>query len=192
MAFCKACGQEIGTAAFCPKCGTNQDAAVAPAGAGAPAVAAPSSEGLQENVAALLAYVLGWLTGIIFLLIEPYNRNKLIRFHAFQGLFLLGASIVVNIIMSTIIGILWSMVFLMKPSFGSCIQTEKCIGCPPPPMYSGMRIASRSGCWARPLASRREKKPSWICGGSGTLSIPPFRTHPTSPISSTAMAALPT
>ncbi|HEU0368164.1 MAG TPA: hypothetical protein VFR42_03075 [Candidatus Acidoferrum sp.] len=93
MAFCKACGQEIGTATFCPKCGASQEA-VAPAGAGAPAVAAPSSEGLQENVAALLAYVLGWLTGIIFLLID---KRPYVKFHAAQSIVVFGGLTILRI-----------------------------------------------------------------------------------------------
>lgn len=48
-------------------------------------VAAPA--GLEENVAAALCYLLGVLTGILFLVIEPYNRNPVIRFHAFQAIF---------------------------------------------------------------------------------------------------------
>lgn len=94
MAFCKSCGQDIGTAAFCPKCGASQGA-VAPAGAGAPAaVATPSSEGLQENVAALLAYVLGWLTGIIFLLID---KRPYVKFHAAQSIVVFGGLTILRI-----------------------------------------------------------------------------------------------
>src|SRR5947207_5143747 len=58
MAFCKACGQEIGTATFCPKCGASQ---ASTAGSAPVAVTASPTEGLQENVAGLLCYVLGWL-----------------------------------------------------------------------------------------------------------------------------------
>jgi uncharacterized membrane protein len=83
MAFCKACGQEIGTATFCPKCGANQSAAVAPAAA---PVAAPA-EGMAENVAALLCYILGWITGIIFLLID---KRPFVRFHAAQSVVVFG------------------------------------------------------------------------------------------------------
>lgn len=92
MAFCQACGQEVGTAAFCPKCGASQGAAVAPAGGGA-AVAAPSTEGLQENVAALLCYVVGWLTGIIFLLID---KRPFVKFHAAQSIVVFGALFVIR------------------------------------------------------------------------------------------------
>ena len=83
MAFCKSCGQEIGTATFCPKCGANQSAAVTPAAA----PAASPTEGLQENVAGLLCYVLGFITGIIFLLID---KRPFVKFHAAQSIVVFG------------------------------------------------------------------------------------------------------
>lgn len=42
---------------------------------------------MEENVASALCYSLGLLTGILFLVLEPYNKNRLIRFHAFQSIF---------------------------------------------------------------------------------------------------------
>jgi uncharacterized membrane protein len=86
MAFCKACGQEIGTASFCPKCGASQVAAAAPAGApaGVPAaVAASPTEGIQQNVAGLLCYFFGWVSGLIFLLID---KRPFVRFHGAQSI----------------------------------------------------------------------------------------------------------
>ena len=41
-----------------------------------------TSIGLTENVAGLLCYALGWISGIVFFLIEP--ENKFVRFHAIQ------------------------------------------------------------------------------------------------------------
>ena len=84
MPFCKACGQEIGTASFCPKCGASQTAAAAPVVTPA---AAPTSEGLQENVAGLLSYAFGWVTGIIFLLID---KRPFVKFHAAQSIVVFG------------------------------------------------------------------------------------------------------
>ncbi len=43
--------------------------------------------GLTENVAGALCYSLGFLTGIAFLVMAPYNTNRNIRFHAFQSIF---------------------------------------------------------------------------------------------------------
>ena len=55
-----------------------------------------TSSGLQENVASLLCYVLGWISGIVFLVLEP--ENKTIRFHAFQSILVFGALTVVMMI----------------------------------------------------------------------------------------------
>jgi uncharacterized membrane protein len=46
-----------------------------------------SMPGLNENVASALCYLALVLTGVLFLFLEPYNRNKTIRFHAFQSIF---------------------------------------------------------------------------------------------------------
>lgn len=97
MAFCKACGAELGGAAFCPKCGASQSASAVPA-ASAPAA---SSEGLAENVAGLLCYVLGWLTGIIFLLID---KRPFVKFHAAQSIVVFGALMLIRIALGIIMG----------------------------------------------------------------------------------------
>lgn len=78
MAFCKSCGQEIGGAAFCPKCGANQGAASAPV-----ASTGASSSGLEENIAGLLCYVFGWISGLIFFLID---KRPFVKFHAAQSI----------------------------------------------------------------------------------------------------------
>ena len=55
-----------------------------------------TSSGLTENVAGLLCYVLGWVTGVIFLLIE--SENKFVRYHAMQSIVVFGALNLVGII----------------------------------------------------------------------------------------------
>ena len=57
--------------------------------------------GLDQNVAAALTYLLGWITGIAFLLLEP--ANKFVRFHALQSVLVFGAlSLAWIVVMSTI------------------------------------------------------------------------------------------
>jgi uncharacterized membrane protein len=64
-----------------------------------------SSLGLSENIAGALTYLLGFITGIIFLLIE--KNNKFVRFHAMQSTILFIVIFVIDIILSiTIIGLL--------------------------------------------------------------------------------------
>ncbi len=43
---------------------------------------------MTDNMAAALCYALGFITGILFLVLAPYNQNREIRFHAFQSIFL--------------------------------------------------------------------------------------------------------
>ena len=57
-----------------------------------------TSTGLTENVAGLLCYVLWWVSGIIFLLIE--KENKFVRFHAIQSIVTFGGITVVSIALS--------------------------------------------------------------------------------------------
>jgi len=66
---------------------------------------AETSTGLKENVAGLLCYVLGWITGIVFLIIEP--DNKTIRFHAMQSIIVFGSLSVASMIFGWIPWIGW-------------------------------------------------------------------------------------
>jgi uncharacterized membrane protein len=61
---------------------------------------AKTSTGLEENIAGLLCYILGWITGIIFLMIEP--ENKFVRFHAMQSIFVFGALSLASIVFAWI------------------------------------------------------------------------------------------
>lgn len=56
-----------------------------------------TSTGMQANVAALLSYVLGWITGLIFYLIE--KENKFVRFHAMQSIVVSAALTILSIIL---------------------------------------------------------------------------------------------
>src|SRR5713226_1126918 len=79
MAFCKSCGKEIGDAGFCPSCGASQSAVAAPAAAASDSPTA----GIEENVAGLLCYLFGWISGLIFLLID---KRPFVRFHGAQAI----------------------------------------------------------------------------------------------------------
>jgi len=59
-----------------------------------------SSTGLDENVAGLLCYVLGWISGLVFVLIE--HNSKFVRFHAMQSICVFGAITVAMIILGWI------------------------------------------------------------------------------------------
>ncbi|MGO8735909.1 MAG: DUF4870 domain-containing protein [Terriglobia bacterium] len=61
---------------------------------------------MSSNVAGLLAYILGFISGIIFLVIEPYKNDQFVRFHAFQSIFFNVALIVFWIAYSIVTGLL--------------------------------------------------------------------------------------
>ena len=59
-----------------------------------------SSTGLEANIAGLLCYVLGWVSGLVFFLIE--KESKFVRFHAIQSVYVFGAITVAGIVLGWI------------------------------------------------------------------------------------------
>jgi uncharacterized membrane protein len=55
-----------------------------------------TSTGLNQNVAGLLCYLAGWITGLIFFLIE--KENRFVRFHAMQSIITFGSLTVLSMI----------------------------------------------------------------------------------------------
>ena len=109
MTYCAKCGSQV-EGKFCPKCGASVDA---PAGAtppppnpGIPPQPGAQSLGMDENLAAALAYIP--IVGLIFLLIEPYKNNKNIRFHSLQSIFYTIACIAIGIVLGIFSGILFA------------------------------------------------------------------------------------
>jgi uncharacterized membrane protein len=101
MAFCASCGSEV-SGQFCPKCGASI-AGSAPSGGLPPA----SSSAMATNLASALCYFP--LVAIIFLLIEPYNRDRTVRFHAWQSIALMVVLIVLRIALGIILGIIFAV-----------------------------------------------------------------------------------
>jgi uncharacterized membrane protein len=67
-----------------------------------------ASSGMSSNVAGLLCYLLGLITGIIFLVIEPYKNDKFVRFHAFQSI---GFSVVCIVFYWVVSAVFFGMLF---------------------------------------------------------------------------------
>jgi uncharacterized membrane protein len=70
-----------------------------------------TSMGLEPNVAGLLCYVVGWVTGLIFLIME--KENQFVRFHAMQSIAVFGAITVVDIVLRFIPIIGWIIAWLI-------------------------------------------------------------------------------
>jgi len=69
-----------------------------------------ASAGLTENVAGLLCYVLGWISGLVFILAE--RENKFVRFHAMQSIIVFGALNILSLVLGLITILGWMPVFL--------------------------------------------------------------------------------
>ncbi|MGA2916524.1 MAG: DUF4870 domain-containing protein [Sedimentisphaerales bacterium] len=63
-----------------------------------------TSTGMQANIAGLLCYVLLWITGLVFFLIE--KENKFVRFHAAQSIVVFGGLTVLQIAIGIFSGVL--------------------------------------------------------------------------------------
>ncbi|HXE10512.1 MAG TPA: hypothetical protein VN633_00225 [Bryobacteraceae bacterium] len=130
MAFCAQCGAEA-AGSFCPKCGAAVGTAgSAPGGyAAASATVAPAaSAGMSENVASALCYILGLLTGIIFLVLAPYNQNRTIRFHAFQSIFFHVGAIILWVVYLIISGVLAAVTHMLSSLILFPLSLLICLG----------------------------------------------------------------
>lgn len=72
-----------------------------------------SSTGLDENVGGVLAYLLGFISGIVFLIIE--KENETVRFHAMQSVILFGSFFVLGFVLNVIPIIGWMISILIAP-----------------------------------------------------------------------------
>ena len=118
MAFCAKCGAQVSPGAgFCGTCG----AAVGSPPPPGTLTTGTTGQPITSNVAGALAYLLGFITGIIFLVIEPYKRDSFVRFHAFQSIFLSVGYLIVFVVWGAVagtlavisLGILWSLLSLV-------------------------------------------------------------------------------
>ena len=91
MPYCCQCGIQVGPGdIYCARCGARQ-----------PIEARPAPDPLSSispRTAAILCYVpvVGWIAAIIVLASERFRQNQQIRFHAFQGLYLFVAWLIVE------------------------------------------------------------------------------------------------
>jgi uncharacterized membrane protein len=108
--ICAQCGAQIPDAsAPCPNCGQEQVITRPELGA---------TRGIPDNIAAALAYF-SFIPAIIFLVIEPFSRNRFIRFHSLQCLLLtiamgvLGLALKITLIILSIIPVLGRLVGIL-------------------------------------------------------------------------------
>ena len=97
MSACQACGTALAVdTRFCQSCGSptelnpgvsvvSVDGAAQAAVISQPGEAGPTT--MDTNVVGALTYLAGFITGIVFLVLDPYKSNSFVRFHAFQSIF---------------------------------------------------------------------------------------------------------
>ncbi len=69
--------------------------------------------GIDENIEALLCYIVGWITGIVFLFVE--KKNEFVRFHAMQSLAIFAGLFIIGILAPIIPILGWIISLLMFP-----------------------------------------------------------------------------
>ncbi|MCX4090994.1 DUF4870 domain-containing protein [Nocardia sp. alder85J] len=85
----------------------------------------PPPAGLDKKTSAILSYVLGWLTGIVFLFVGKNDPD--VKFHASQSIIFFGAVTVLNVVLSIVgsflgvLGIIFSLVSLVVGVFALVI-----------------------------------------------------------------------
>jgi uncharacterized membrane protein len=121
MTYCAKCGSPV-EGKFCAKCGSAVGAApgdAPPSPSAPPPPGANPGLGMDENLAAALCYIP--IVGLIFLLVEPYNKNRTVKFHAMQSIFYciawfvvaIGLSIFTAITLAIMPGFMWSVWLLV-------------------------------------------------------------------------------
>jgi uncharacterized membrane protein len=100
MAFCTKCGATVADGqGFCPSCGAPVGGSAAASTSAAPVTTGTS--GMQENVAAGLSYVLGWITGLIFYFTD---KRQFVRQHAAQSIVLFGGLHILMFVLGMFLG----------------------------------------------------------------------------------------
>jgi uncharacterized membrane protein len=92
MPYCSQCGTQVGAAdAFCASCGSRQPAAPRP-------VRHNFLDQLSPRKASMLCYIpmVGWIASLVLLATDRFRAERTVRFHAFQGLYLFVAWLVIE------------------------------------------------------------------------------------------------
>ena len=103
MPFCSQCGTQVGPGdAYCGKCGARQ-----PPGAASPEGTRPGSlAGISPRTASILCYIpwVGWIASVMVLASQRFRQDRDTRFHAFQGLYLFVAWLIVDHVVRPVFG----------------------------------------------------------------------------------------
>ena len=104
MPYCVQCGSGVGDQdQFCAKCGRRQQ--VAPGVNETTERVRHFFSSVSDRNAALCCYLpfVGWIASILVLASERFRRDDRVRFHAFQGLYLFAAWVLVDWLISPVL-----------------------------------------------------------------------------------------
>ncbi len=97
MSACQSCGAALAAdTRFCRSCGspielrTDVSVSAVESSQAVTVILHPAETGtkaMDTNIVGALTYLAGFVTGIIFLILDPYKSNSFVRFHAFQSIF---------------------------------------------------------------------------------------------------------
>ncbi|HML16926.1 MAG TPA: hypothetical protein VK419_07860 [Bryobacteraceae bacterium] len=126
MPYCVQCGNQVASAdQFCAKCGARQDQSSGARPAGGSPPIPDLTGGISNRNAALLCYIpmVGWIASIVVLASERFRRETQVRFHAFQGLYLFVAWLLIEWVISPALYITdWGAGFPLHRLFTSGLQ----------------------------------------------------------------------
>ncbi|MFN7998680.1 MAG: hypothetical protein U0Q18_33970 [Bryobacteraceae bacterium] len=100
MPFCSQCGNQVEPAdIYCSRCGNRQPVTPPP-----PRASDPLGS-FSPRTASILCYIpgIGWIMSIIVLAAERFRQDRVVRFHAFQGLYLFVAWLIEDWVLSPIL-----------------------------------------------------------------------------------------
>jgi uncharacterized membrane protein len=104
-----------------------------------------SSTGLDANVAAALAYAIGWVTGLIFYFLE--RDNAFVRFHALQSTIVFGALSIAWMVSLSIPPFGWLVAFVIIPPLSAVLWLIL--------MYKAYQGERYKVLWAGDMAEQR-------------------------------------
>ena len=110
MPYCPSCGNQVSEQdLYCRSCGAHQPVTAA----------GPAGEGITPRTASLLCYVpfVGWIAAIVVLAAERFRKDRTVRFHAFQGLYLFVAWLILHWVISPIPFFHWGRGFQLHSLF---------------------------------------------------------------------------
>jgi uncharacterized membrane protein len=113
MPYCSQCGNQVGEQdAYCTRCGARQPVPM-------PGRLDAASEAVSDRASCVLCYLpfLGWVVAIIVLASARFRNHSIVRFHAFQGLYLFVTWLLVDRVLNPLLLVMVARPFSQAGGF---------------------------------------------------------------------------